>query len=343
MLLGMGGEEKEDFFTLVVEGYDMDLGGLRQLAEGLVDVDHGGGLDQKVSATAEQKVKVGEQVGGAVLKGGDLPPFDVTARRIDENHVVVLVASLQQHYTVALPAGDIVLTECLEIVLGNRKEVGVELEIVDMRGLQSHEIAVDAHAAREVCQGAAPKRKEELGLIAGGGFGRALLAVEFGWVEIIVTTGKRRPFDRRLSLSFELLCHQAEVDCGIMLLLQQKPERVLVVVFVGEGDYFRIGIHFVRIILVDTLVVEFLKAVNDHGTVLLVGDTKPLGGGLQHFHGGIAAVDESVDSIGDVVLGLHFVAAFFEPFDKEFLTFGKVVGGEAKEVHGDGGFGGKGV
>ena len=88
---------------------------------------------------------------------------------------------------------------------------------------------------------------------------------------------------------------------------------------------------------------EGLEAGDDHGTVLLVGDAEPLRRGLEHRHGGFAAVDEGVDGEGDVVLALQLVAVFLEEVHEEGLALGEVVGREAEEVHADGGVGGQGV
>ena len=61
---------------------------------------------------------------------------------------------------------------------------------------------------------------------------------------------------------------------------------------------------FPEVLGVDARVYQLANAVDYVGTVLLVGDTEPLGIAVEYFEAGLALIDELVDAQRDEELGL---------------------------------------
>ena len=75
------------------------------------------------------------------------------------------------------------------------------------------------------------------------------------------------------------------------------------------------------------------------GTVLGIGNAKPLAGGVEHFAGGSTGLDEMVHHEGDEELALEvgLVLGIGKELLEIFLAVLEIIGGKAPEIHGNGG------
>ena len=90
-----------------------------------------------------------------------------------------------------------------------------------------------------------------------------------------------------------------------------------------------------QLVGIDPLIDKLLDAVDGGLTVGSIGDTEPLGGGVKHFAGGRAVVDELVDHQRDEELCLEVLHVL--RVAEELLEIGfrivEIVGCEAPHIH----------
>ena len=90
---------------------------------------------------------------------------------------------------------------------------------------------------------------------------------------------------------------------------------------------------------VHTVSSEFGEFGHDFGTIFGIGDTEPLGSGVENLASGLTLADEVVDHEGDEEFALEVldVLGIGEECLEELVGVSEVVGSEAPEVHRNGG------